>query len=124
AALPICRRCVPRVAGRARRPGARRAGDGPGRPCRRRHRTRMKRRLPTSGGEIAFVDEGEGPAVVLLHGFPSSSYSWRTFVPMLAARHRVIAPDLLGFGESDMPEDVSLGVTAQAGYVRELLEAL
>ena len=84
----------------------------------------MKQRHRTSGGELAYVDEGEGPAVVLMHGFPSSSYLWRAFIPALAARHRVIAPDLVGFGDSDKPEDASLTVTAQAGYVHELLETL
>jgi pimeloyl-ACP methyl ester carboxylesterase len=84
----------------------------------------MKRRCRTSGGELAYVDEGAGPAVLLLPGFPSSSYLWRAFVPPLAARHRVIAPDLLGYGDSDKPQDVSLTITAQAGYIRELLEIL
>jgi len=84
----------------------------------------MKRRFRSSGGELAYVDEGEGPAVVLLHGFPTSSHIWRAFVPSLAARHRVIAPDLLGYGDSEKPPEAALGITAQAGYVQELLEDL
>ena len=84
----------------------------------------MKRRFATSGGELAYVDEGEGPAVVLLHGFPTSSFLWRAFVPPLAARFRVIAPDLLGYGESDHPEAADLSMTAQVTYVFELLESL
>jgi 2-hydroxymuconate-semialdehyde hydrolase len=84
----------------------------------------MKRRFASSGGELAYVEEGEGPAVVLLHGFPTSSFLWRAFVPPLAARFRVIAPDLLGYGDSEQPADVDLSMTAQTGYVRELLESL
>jgi pimeloyl-ACP methyl ester carboxylesterase len=53
------------------------------------------------------VDEGAGPAVVLLHGFPDSSALWRHQIPMLVeAGYRVIAPDLRGFGASDRPADV------------------
>jgi pimeloyl-ACP methyl ester carboxylesterase len=84
----------------------------------------MKQRFGSSGGEIAYVDEGHGPAVVLLHGFPTSSFLWRQFIPPLTARFRVIAPDLLGYGESEKPGDADLSMTAQAGYVRELLASL
>ena len=42
-----------------------------------------KRRARVSGGELAYVEAGEGPAVVLLHGFPASSFLWRGFVHML-----------------------------------------
>jgi len=60
------------------------------------------KRLPADGITLAVHDEGEGPPVVLLHGFPDSSKVWRKQVPALvAAGLRVIAPDLRGFGESD-----------------------
>ena len=81
-------------------------------------------RFTTSGGEMAYLDEGDGPAVVLLHGFPSSSFLWREFIPLLAGRFRVIAPDLLGAGDSAQPEDAALHIRAQAAYVRELLAHL
>jgi pimeloyl-ACP methyl ester carboxylesterase len=83
-----------------------------------------KRIVPTSGGRLSIVDVGEGPAVVLLHGFPLSSFLWRRFVPMLAGAFRVIAPDLLGAGDSDKPHDAPLDIGAQAGYVREALDTL
>jgi len=53
-----------------------------------------------------YVDEGpaDGPPVVLLHGEPTWSYLYRTMIPPLAAGgHRVLAPDLIGFGRSDKP---------------------
>jgi 2-hydroxymuconate-semialdehyde hydrolase len=81
-------------------------------------------RAATSGGELAYADEGEGPAVLLLHGFPQSSHVWRHVVPMLSSRFRVIAPDLLGSGDSAKPADAPLGLEAQARYVRELLDGL
>ena len=79
------------------------------------------RRFASSGGQLSFVDVGEGPAVLMLHGFPLSSFTWRSLVPTLAPRFRVIAPDLLGHGASDRPAHAPLDLSAQAGYVRELL---
>jgi pimeloyl-ACP methyl ester carboxylesterase len=77
-----------------------------------------------SGGDLAYMDLGDGPAVVLIHGFPTSSYLWRREIPILAARMRVIAPDLLGYGHSEKPNDADLSITAQAGYLEELLDQL
>jgi 2-hydroxymuconate-semialdehyde hydrolase len=81
-------------------------------------------RFRVSAGEIVYVDEGRGKPVVLLHGFPTHSYLWRNLIPFLASRMRVIAPDLLGYGASEKPNDGNLTVRAQATYVRELLDGL
>jgi 2-hydroxymuconate-semialdehyde hydrolase len=83
-----------------------------------------RKRARVSGGELAYVDEGDGPVVVLLHGFPTSAHLWRDLVPILAPRSRAIAPDLLGYGYSDKSKDADLHIRAQASYVRELLESL
>jgi 2-hydroxymuconate-semialdehyde hydrolase len=85
-----------------------------------------KRRVAVSGGELAVVDVGDAdaPAVLFLHGFPTSSFLWRAFVPLLPPVMRAIAPDLLGAGDSDKPNDAPLGIEAQAGYLRELLDTL
>jgi 2-hydroxymuconate-semialdehyde hydrolase len=83
-----------------------------------------RKRLRVSGGELAYVDEGEGPPVLLLHGFPTSAHLWRDLVPILAPRFRAVAPDLLGYGDSDKPLEAAVHVRAQAGYVREMLDAL
>jgi haloalkane dehalogenase len=48
-----------------------------------------------------YVDEGEGDPVVMLHGQPTWSYLYRKMIPIVAAEHRVIAPDWIGFGKSD-----------------------
>jgi pimeloyl-ACP methyl ester carboxylesterase len=65
------------------------------------------RRVAGDGVELAVADEGDGPPVLLLHGFPDSSYVWRHQIPALVgAGRRVIAPDLRGFGQSDRPEGV------------------
>jgi pimeloyl-ACP methyl ester carboxylesterase len=66
---------------------------------------------------------GSGPAVVLVHGLSGSSTTWRESMPVLARHHTVIAPDLLGHGDSAKPRgDYSLG--AHASGVRDLMVAL
>ena len=62
----------------------------------------------SDGLRMAYLDEGGGPTVLLLHGEPSWSYLYRTMVPeLLSAGYRVVAPDLIGFGRSDKPADVA-----------------
>jgi haloalkane dehalogenase len=55
------------------------------------------------GTKIHFIDEGEGPAVLLVHGNPTWSYLWRKVIRRLSGKVRCIAPDLIGFGLSDKP---------------------
>ncbi len=52
---------------------------------------------------LHYLAAGDGPALVLLHGWPQSSHEWRHLLPTLAARYRVIAPDLRGLGDSGRP---------------------
>jgi pimeloyl-ACP methyl ester carboxylesterase len=52
---------------------------------------------------LHYVTAGQGPAVVLLHGWPQTWYMWRDVLPELARHHRVIAPDLRGLGDSSRP---------------------
>ena len=60
-----------------------------------------------AGLSIHYVEAGDGPPVVLLHGFPEFWYSWRNQIPFLAANgFRAIAPDLPGYNESSKPDDV------------------
>ena len=62
--------------------------------------------VETNGTRLHYVSGGQGPALVLLHGWPSSWREWRKIMPSLAASGRtVIAPDLRGTGDSDKPED-------------------
>jgi haloalkane dehalogenase len=75
------------------------------------------------GLRMAYLDEGTGPTVLLLHGEPSWSFLWRKVVPVLLdAGCRIVAPDLIGFGRSDKPaavEDYSY-----AGHVEWLRSVL
>jgi pimeloyl-ACP methyl ester carboxylesterase len=85
-----------------------------------------------SGRRLFYREAGPAgaPAVVLLHGFPASSFMFRDLIPLLAGRYHVIAPDLLGFGLSDMPPtsefsytfdalaDLTAGLLGQLGVTR------
>ena len=67
--------------------------------------------LEQDGLRLHYLDEGDGPPVLLLHGEPTWSYLYRTIIPELTASARAIAPDYFGFGRSDKPlarEDVHL----------------
>lgn len=67
---------------------------------------------------------GEGPPVVLLHGFPTSSHLWAQVVPLLPDGHRVLVVDLLGFGRSDRPLGQPVDLRGHAERVLGLLELL
>jgi haloacetate dehalogenase len=56
-----------------------------------------------NGIKMHYVEAGEGPPVVLLHGFPETWYCWRHQLPVLAARYKLIVPDLRGYGETAKP---------------------
>jgi pimeloyl-ACP methyl ester carboxylesterase len=75
------------------------------------------------GHEVSYRDVGEGPVLLLLHGIAGSSRAWRDVMPALAGDFRLIAPDLLGHGESAKPlGDYSLG--AYASGMRDFLGVL
>jgi pimeloyl-ACP methyl ester carboxylesterase len=79
-------------------------------------------RLRLRGAERAiFVRRaGAGPAMTLLHGFPSSSHDWARVVAPLAARHALLLPDFLGFGASDKPAEHDYALHEQADLVEAL----
>jgi hypothetical protein len=61
-------------------------------------------RARVNGIHLHYAIAGEGEPVLLWHGFPGTSNSWRKVVPLLARDHTVIVPDMRGFGDSDKPE--------------------
>jgi pimeloyl-ACP methyl ester carboxylesterase len=75
------------------------------------------------GHEIFFVEEGAGPALLLVHGFPTASWDWTRVWPDLVARFRAIAPDLIGFGFSAKPRRYEYSVMDQADLCAGLLAA-
>ena len=77
------------------------------------------------GHELFVVDRGpaEAPVIVLLHGFPGSSFDWRHVLAALSARWRVVAFDFLGFGLSAKPFDDAYSLFDQADLATEVLLA-
>lgn len=78
------------------------------------------------GARVACWEWGPPDAepVLLLHGYPANHHCWRHQIPPLARRHRVIAPDLLGWGESDRPLHLSFDYDTEVARVGRLLDAL
>ena len=75
---------------------------------------------------IHYLDEGQGETILCLHGQPSWSYLYRKMIPTLvAAGHRVVAPDLVGFGKSDKPTDrADYTYANHVSWVTQAVEAL
>ena len=70
--------------------------------------------------QVFLMRTGTGPAMTMLHGFPSSSHDWAKILPALAASHTVLAPDFLGFGASEKPTEHRYSIHEQA----DLIEAV
>jgi pimeloyl-ACP methyl ester carboxylesterase len=68
------------------------------------------------------VDEGEGPVVILIHGIASSSNTFKELTPLLVDKHRVIAVDLLGFGESPSPEKCTYTIDEHVEAVANIID--
>jgi len=85
-------------------------------------------RVEAEGVKVFYREAGppDGPIVLLLHGFPTSSFQYRELIPRLADRYRVIAPDLPGFGFTEVPEDRRYRFTfdALAGTILAFTDAL
>ncbi len=80
--------------------------------------------VETGEGYLHYIDEGEGPPVVLVHGTPTWSFEWRHVIGPLAKHHRVVAIDHLGFGYSDRPRLASYTPEAHARRFEHAMDAL
>lgn len=76
--------------------------------------------VSVEGARVRYLDVGEGPAVVLIHGFASSIENWVTVIPALKKKHRVLAIDLKGFGWTDRPVG-DYSPTAQATMLKAVM---
>lgn len=80
--------------------------------------------IEIDGYRVHYIDEGHGPAIVLLHGFGGQTYSFRKILPLLSSDHRVIAVDLKGFGYSERDAEAGLSHTDQVAMLKALLATL
>jgi pimeloyl-ACP methyl ester carboxylesterase len=88
--------------------------------------TVAQRRIRLNGQHVTYLEAGEdrGPVVVLQHGLASSSTTWAQVMPLLGRHAHVIAPDLLGHGDSAKPRSGDYSLGAYAAGLRDLLVVL
>lgn len=79
---------------------------------------------PDAPVKLFYEEKGNGPPILLIHGFGASTYTWRHIAPDLARDYRVIAVDMKGFGQSDKPFDDGYSVFDQADLLAQLIEDL
>ena len=79
--------------------------------------------LPFRGHRLHGRRGGQGPALFLIHGFPTSGRDWRGVWPALARTHELFALDMLGFGASDKPRDAAYSIAASADQWEALAAA-
>lgn len=84
------------------------------------------RSVVVDGARMAYWESGpsDGEPVLLLHGYPASHHCWRHQFPALARQHRVIAPDLLGWGRSERPLHLRFDYDTETARIGRLLDAL
>jgi len=75
------------------------------------------------GVRLHYLSAGKGPAIILLHGYAETSRMWRPLIPRLAERYSVVAPDLPGIGDSDIPKD-AVDMKWAAARVHDLVRSL
>jgi pimeloyl-ACP methyl ester carboxylesterase len=75
-------------------------------------------------GRMHYIDEGEGPVIVMVHGTPAWSFIYRNLIKLLRPKYRCVAMDMIGFGLSDKPEDFSYKPRAHADNFARLMEHL
>ncbi|MFI4985913.1 MAG: alpha/beta fold hydrolase, partial [Alphaproteobacteria bacterium] len=77
----------------------------------------LRSRVDVLDAQMEFIDEGEGDAIVFLHGNPTSSYLWRNIIPHVAGLGRALAADLIGMGRSSRAPDCSYRFADHARYL-------
>ncbi|MGH2667684.1 MAG: alpha/beta fold hydrolase [bacterium] len=80
--------------------------------------------LDLAAGRMHYLDEGQGPPLVMVHGTPTWSFLYRHLIRGLASRYRCVVPDHLGFGLSDKPATWSYRPRDHAEHLRQLIEHL
>lgn len=83
----------------------------------------QQRAFPSEDGIIKYIDKGNGPVIVLLHGVPTSGWIYRKMIdPLVSGGYRVVVPDMLGFGSSDSPEGFE--IYSEENHAKRLIELM
>jgi pimeloyl-ACP methyl ester carboxylesterase len=84
----------------------------------------QERWLEIDGAKILYLDEGQGDAMLLVHGWAGNAWNWMSVFPALARGHRVIALDLPGHGKSGCPKDFAFTAPAYADFLIRVMDQL
>lgn len=84
----------------------------------------QSKRFDFEGHSVHYQEVGEGPVAVMLHGWPTSAFLYRNVAPIAAQNRRVVLPDLIGFGKSNKPLDVSYSFRFHARMLDALMQEL
>ncbi len=84
----------------------------------------VPQKLRVQGHQLAFQRQGQGDPLLLVHGITTYGFIWRRLIAALAHHHDVVAVDLLGCGDSDMPLEESYGIVRQVELLHEFTQAL
>lgn len=85
---------------------------------------RARKYVETQQGRIAYLDIGNGPGALFLHGFPLNSFQWRGVIPQLSSLRRCLAPDFLALGYTEVAHGQSVAPEAQVEMLVQLLDKL
>ena len=80
--------------------------------------------LEVDGGQMHYVDEGDGPPILMLHGNPTWSFYFRELIKALGNDYRIIAPDHIGCGLSDKPQEYPYTLSTHIGNIERLVDHL
>jgi pimeloyl-ACP methyl ester carboxylesterase len=83
-----------------------------------------RRFADVKSGRIAYIDKGQGPVALFIHGVPLNGYHWRHIIDRVQDRRRCIAIDLMGLGYSEISPSQDVSFSAQARMIGEVLDAL
>src|SRR5580698_5006825 len=75
-------------------------------------------------GRIAYIEQGDGPVALFIHGVPLNGYHWRHVIHSVRHRRRCIAIDLMGLGYTEIEPSQDVSFTAQARMITEVIDAL
>jgi len=79
--------------------------------------------IEVKGSKMHYIEQGDGPVFLFLHGNPTSSYLWRNIIPEVSKYGRCIAPDLIGFGRSDRP-DIGYTFSEHYEYIKGFIDTM
>lgn len=83
-----------------------------------------KKFVEVGKANVAYIDEGSGPPIIFVHGYPTSSFLWRKVIARLSSKYRCYAPDLLGLGDTEISLEEDYSMPSQAEMVKGFMNVL